>query len=180
MNHDQPNSLLTTQPPEFTSDQACAIARAHFDIDTTASPLWSERDQNFHLDSSNGEQFVLKIANALENPGVIDFQTRALHHITMVDPGLPVPRTIPSNSGDDYVLIPDSSGREHMVRLITWLGGKIIEEAQMDSRLLREMGQMLARLGIALKDFSHPCCQSPPALGFEKCCRVARAVAVYR
>ena len=156
MNPDPPGSLLTTQPPKFTATQACAIARAHFGFETSAEPLWSDSDQNFHLCTSSGEQFVLKIANALESPEVIDFQTRALEHIATADPELPVPRTIPTGDGQNYCLVPDIKGREHMARLITWLDGRIMAEAQMSPDLLRETGQILARLGIALKEFSHP------------------------
>jgi Ser/Thr protein kinase RdoA (MazF antagonist) len=43
-----------------------------------------------------------------------------------------------------------------MVRLITWKHGNILEEAETGPVLLRQIGQTLARLGIALKDFSHP------------------------
>lgn len=151
-----PNSLLTTQPPGFTPEEAVEIARDHFDIEVTASPLWSERDQNFRLKTSDGEQFVLKIANARETPGVIDFQTRALEHIARVDPSIPVPRTIPSNEGVDYCQVADESGRTHMVRLISWLEGDIIEKVNVSPALLFKTGRILAALGLALKDFTHP------------------------
>ncbi len=156
MNYEQPNTLLTTQPPEFTVEQACAIAGAHFGIETSASPLCSYQDQNFHLQADSGEQFVLKISNTLEKPELIDLQTRALEHIALRDPDLPVPRTIPTRDGQDYFLVRDADEREHIVRLITWLDGSIIEDVDASNRLLWAMGQTLARLGIALKDFSHP------------------------
>lgn len=156
MNHEQPNTLQTTQPPEFTTEQACAFTSAHFGIVASASPLVSYQDQNFHLRADSGEQFVLKISNMLENPELIDLQTRALEHIALTDPALPVPRTIPTRDGQDYFLVRDADEREHVVRLITWLDGSIIEGVDPSDRLLWDMGQTLARLGIALKDFSHP------------------------
>ncbi len=106
--------------------------------------------------TNNGDQYVLKIANALESAGVIDFQTRALQHIALADPELPVPRTISGLDGHDYCLIPDQDGRDHMVRLISWLDGRMLEQARYGPVLLRQVGRMLARLGIALRDFSHP------------------------
>jgi Ser/Thr protein kinase RdoA (MazF antagonist) len=156
LSNDNANPLLTSQPPGFPAGEACAIALARYDRKATASPLWSERDQNFRLRCTDGQQFVLKIANTLESPDVIDLQTRALEHIASTDPGLPVPRTIPDNDGRDYCLVPDEQGREHMVRLITWLDGRIIEESGISAELLEESGGTLARLGLALKGFSHP------------------------
>jgi len=156
LTEDQSNSLLTTQPPGFTPEEACSIALEHFAIKISASPLWSERDQNFGLQTGSGQRFVLKIANALEDPQVIDFQTRALEHIARVDPQLPVPRTIVTVSGKESCLVADQDGRQHVVRLISWLEGRIIEEHETGPALLHEMGQALARLGIALRNFSHP------------------------
>jgi Ser/Thr protein kinase RdoA (MazF antagonist) len=121
----QGNELLTTQPPAFTKDEAAKIAHDHFGLEAKAKPLWSERDQNFRLRTSKGQLYVLKIANHLENPQVIDFQTRALEHIAHVNPDLPVPRTIATREGEDFCLVADDSGRNHMVRLISWLDGEI-------------------------------------------------------
>jgi len=151
-----PNSLLTTRAPGFTAGQAAEIARKNFGIDATASPLWSERDQNFRMLCHSGEQFVLKIANRKESPQVIDFQTRALEHIAQADPAIPVPHTLPSGDGKDYCWIADDRGREHMVRLITWLDGEVIEATEVSGALLHQAGGMLARLGLALEDFRHP------------------------
>ena len=154
--HSDPNYLLTSRPPEFSAAQAEEIGRKYFEIDAKAKPLWSERDQNHRLRTNSGEQFVLKIANAMESPEVIDFQTRALEHIALTDPGLPVPRTVANIEGRDYCQVGDDDGRDHMVRLITWLDGEVIEEAETGPDLLRKVGGKLARLGVALRDFSHP------------------------
>jgi Ser/Thr protein kinase RdoA (MazF antagonist) len=155
LNPDQPNTLLTTQPPGFSTGEACRMVERYFGFKGTASPLWSERDQNFRFRADSGQQYVLKIANALEDPLVIDFQTRALEHIARTDSSLPVPRTVPDLKGRDFCRVADQQGRKHMVRLITWLDGRIIEESATSPGLLRETGKMLARLGRALRGFSH-------------------------
>jgi len=156
LSHAQTNELLTTQPPGFSEEAAAAIAAEHWGVEATAGPLWSERDQNFRLRAVSGEQYVLKIANALESPEVIDFQARALEHIARTDPALPVPRAVPTRDREDYCRVADEEGREHMVRLITWLDGQIVEESEADPGLLRDAGRMLARLGLALRGFDHP------------------------
>ncbi len=151
------SSLLRTVPsPTFTVEDACTIALTHFDLRTSANLLWSYQDQNFCLLTDSGRKFVLKISNALETPQVIDLQARALEHIALADPELPVPCTVPTSNGTDYCLVSDRQGREHMVRLITWIEGQVIAETEASPALVRKMGQILARLGIALRDFSHP------------------------
>ena len=54
-----------------------AVMRA-YGITGRFEPLVSERDQNFRLVTAHGENYVVKIANPLEDPRVTDFQIKAL------------------------------------------------------------------------------------------------------
>ena len=58
-------TVLEAQAPAFSTREAEAIARRAFDIEASAHPLDSERDQNFHLRAKNGSEWVLKIANQI-------------------------------------------------------------------------------------------------------------------
>ncbi|NNE06274.1 MAG: phosphotransferase [Xanthomonadales bacterium] len=156
MNRPADDPLLTSDPPGFSTTEAQQIAKLRFGIEGQASPLWSERDQNFRLQTAGKNQFVLKIANAQEDPQVIDFQQQALQHIAATDPGIPVPRILPDLEGGHYSLARDTQGREHMVRLISWLEGDQVQETEASDALLQDMGRLLARLGVALRDFDHP------------------------
>ena len=50
--------------PAVSTDDAVMIAREHFRLDATASPLGSQQDANFLLTAADGKQIgVLKIAN---------------------------------------------------------------------------------------------------------------------
>ena len=84
-------SVFEAQAPAFSSLEAEAIAQQAFDIQASAHPLDSERDQNFQLRAKDGSYWVLKIANPAENPALLDMQTQALLHIALVDPSLPIP-----------------------------------------------------------------------------------------
>jgi len=77
-------TVLEAQAPAFSAREAEAIARRDFDIQASAHPLDSERDQNFRLRAKNGSEWVLKIANPAENPALLDMQTQALLHIAQV------------------------------------------------------------------------------------------------
>ena len=60
--------------PRFDLQSAEQLARDLYALDVHATALTSERDQNFLLESATGERIVLKIANALEEPSMIDAQ----------------------------------------------------------------------------------------------------------
>ncbi len=49
------------------------IALELYDLSGDFKPLKSERDQNYHIQTKSGENYVLKLSNQDEDPGVIDF-----------------------------------------------------------------------------------------------------------
>jgi Ser/Thr protein kinase RdoA (MazF antagonist) len=49
--------------PRFSAAEAEEVALRNFGFAAAASPLPSERDQNFLLTAASGERLVLKIAN---------------------------------------------------------------------------------------------------------------------
>jgi Ser/Thr protein kinase RdoA (MazF antagonist) len=80
---------LLQHTPGFSPEQALAIAREHYGLEgPLLSALPSERDQNFLLERCSGERFVLKIANALEDPGFLEAQhLTAAHQRDCAAPG---------------------------------------------------------------------------------------------
>ena len=154
--------ILTSTPPAFSNAEAIDIAANHYGIHARVWPLVSERDQNFRLDSEDGNHFVLKISNCAEQLQVVDFQNSALKHVAKRDASFPLPRVIPDLHGRLHGNV-ESSGKTHFVRVFGWLEGAVLGDAVVDAHLSRRLGQLLARLGLALKDFSHPG-SNPPLL----------------
>lgn len=150
--HD-PFRLIEQSPPRFTAEEAQAICRDRYGIDATASPLVSERDQNFILRPATGAALVLKIASALEDPQVTDFQVRALQHVA--GKGVPVPEIVPAKNGTTRIRI-DKGGQTHVARVVTYLAGRPLEEPRLNPALCGDFGRKLATLDLALADFSHP------------------------
>ena len=72
-----------------------AVMRA-YGITGRFEPLVSERDQNFRLVTAHGENYVVKIANPLEDPRVTDFQSKALQHLENRRCPVPVPQVVPT------------------------------------------------------------------------------------
>ena len=150
-------STLNTPPPAFSLREAVQIAKDHFDLDATARPLVSERDQNFHLVTGSGRQFVLKIANPAEDRQVVDFQVQALRHIAHVDPGLPLPRVHAGVNEADIAEVIASDGAPCFARVVSFLDGVPLGlSSGSTDQLQRAQGYILARLGLALRGFFHP------------------------
>jgi 4-aminobutyrate aminotransferase-like enzyme/Ser/Thr protein kinase RdoA (MazF antagonist) len=148
--------LLKTPSPGFTIEQVKDIAKELFGLTGSLFPLASERDQNMHIRTETGDQFVIKIANSAEDPAVIDMQLRALEHIAIVDPELPVPEVYLSRNGLAIEQIQAENGTKHCVRILTYMTGIPPLDDPADQALLRPMGACLARLVLALRGFFHP------------------------
>ena len=146
---------LLEYTPAFDVESAAAIADNYFGVRASASPLPSERDQNFLLTNDSGEKFVLKIANALEEPAFLEAQNAVLTHL-----GKRIAfcqRLVPAVSGEGSVTVQGSNGAYHFVRMVHYLPGVPLGEVKPHSNeLLRDLGRKLGELDRALADFDHP------------------------
>jgi hydroxylysine kinase len=149
---DEDDNLLTTAPPTFPEAEVAALARAHFGLEGKLSPLTSERDQNHLLRQADGRGVVLKIANPAEPIARTAHQCAALRHVAAKDPGLPVPRMQASRSGGD--LVPLQAGGT--LRVVTWLEGLPLAAAPRTLAQRRAIGQLQARLAMAMADLPAP------------------------
>lgn len=151
---------LESEPPRFTPSAAEHIALRNFGIEAQAELLDSERDQNFRLRSVTGTQYVLKIANAEEEPSAIDFENAVLEHIRTVAPNIPVPRIVASTANEN-VVIHSFNGVNYLVRCLTWLHGKRVDDVEPTPGLRKQLGTELATLGRALRGLIHPAACKP-------------------
>ena len=71
------NDMLKTTP-DFSTEAAAALLAEHYGLSGALSPLASERDQNFKVETPDGQTFILKIVNAAEPAVESDFQTALL------------------------------------------------------------------------------------------------------
>ncbi len=140
--------------PRLTLDDARRLAGERFGLDATASPLPSERDQNFLIDTPTGERFVLKIANAAEDTAFLEAQNEALERLAGT--GL-CQRLLRSTAGRDVETVEAPSGVVHLVRLVSYLQGKPMGKLRLRTPgLLQEVGRCVGRVDAALSGFSHP------------------------
>ena len=148
------------QAPKLTEREAEALAQEWYGLRAAASGLPSERDQNFLLTTDAGEQFVLKIAQTHEQREVLDLQNRALEHLAERAPSLALSRVRAAKTGEDIITITSSDGTRHLMRLLSYVPGKLFARVKPhSSELLRSLGYTLGVMDEALIDFTHPAAQ---------------------
>lgn len=142
----------------MTSDEARSVVARTYGLRVVGmSRIATERDDTFRVAVAAAD-YILKIAHPEDDPREIALQTAALAHATIRDPGLPVPRII------DPVEARMSDGRTsdvrttdgRVVRMFSYLPGRLLSDSTANPHQVRQCGRMLARLGNALADFEHP------------------------
>lgn len=154
--------MLTSTPPAFSIEEAASIAAGSYGIHARPHLLVSERDQNFRLNAQDGRRYTLKISNSAEQLQVVDFQNRALLHMENKDASLPLPRMVRDLQGQLHCTVRKDE-KTHFVRVLSWVEGTVLNDADVNEDLANRLGCLLARLGLALEGFKHPG-SNPPSL----------------
>jgi Ser/Thr protein kinase RdoA (MazF antagonist) len=148
-------------PPELSDHDVRRIADELYGVEGSMVPLRGERSHNTRISTETGDDYVLRIASASEPPAAIECQALAVVHIERMAPQLPITRLLPARNGQ---LVPTVAfdGRQHRVRLETFLPGVTFDERQrLSDDALRAVGELLGGVAAALTFFEHPA-----ALGF--------------
>ncbi len=128
---------------------AATLLRDQFGVTASSLQLLdTERDDTFRVRTADGD-LVLKIAHPADDPNLIDLQVGAMQRA--LDRGVPVQRLIPSASG---ALAPTVDGR--VVRLLSWLPGGLLGDANPTLEQVGLLGAALARLAASVADLDHP------------------------
>lgn len=146
--------VTETPPPSLAAEDVQRLLRENYGVEGSLSPLVSERDQNFRVDTGSGPGFVAKIANAQEAAQVTEFQVEALRHLERAGCAVAVPRVIPTLDGE-FVTSFMSGDDRYRMRLVTWVPGSPLVGRRVDPPLAWSLGESLARLDAGLATFSH-------------------------
>jgi Ser/Thr protein kinase RdoA (MazF antagonist) len=149
-------AVLSTPSHASSSEEIAQFLRVHYGLEGALQKLGSERDENYRLTLSDGSQRLLKLSHALEDPALVDFQSRALQHIAARAPTLPIQRLIPALSGAIETSALGSDGRSRRGRLFTFLAGAPLSGFPPSAAQASGLGVLAARLDRALEDFRHP------------------------
>ena len=145
---------LLQQAPRLSVEAAADIVRELYALPGSASPLPSERDQNF-LIAAGADRFVLKIANATEDRAMLEAQNAAMAHLA--DRTTLCPRIVRTQAGEEIAVLPSRWSGRHLVRLVTWLPGvPMASVARHSPALLEDLGRRVGEVDRALATFDHP------------------------
>ena len=148
--------------PLFSLEQVRAVVRELYCIDGDYKELNSERDISYRIRDERGPAYVVKISNAAEPEGVIDFQIKALKHIAEQDSRLQIPQLIPTNNNELFDWIRSESGHRHMIRMLTYVEGQPMDTTPtaFKPETRYNVGVMVGRLARSLRNFYHPYARS--------------------
>lgn len=134
--------------PSFPAEQAEAWAARAFGLYGTATPLESERDQNFLITTPTG-RFVLKISNPTTGREVLELENQAIR-LAFAIPDFDSPQIV--KSVDNHSLVEVAEGpHTWYLRCLTFVDGTPLAEYQPHStELMYEVGRCLGLLDIEL------------------------------
>ena len=149
---------MTTDYPKIkiTGQQAEGIVSELFGIKGAALSLPGELDFNFRIESK-GKRYLLKVGRPDANYEYLEFQQAILQHVAESNREIVSPVPLPDLQGIYISETKDDSGNIRMVRLLTWVEGRLWSGVNpVNNRLLYSLGEEGGRLSLALQGFEHP------------------------
>lgn len=147
---------LRFEPPSFSRETLLAEVEKIYGLTGTLKPLAGERDQNHVLTTQDKAKYLVKVAGPEEDKSVVDYQIQTLLHIERRNPALNIPRNLQTLTGENYGIIKSQAGKEHMLRLLSFLDGVPFCEGDEPSlETLYDAGCFQGQMCAALADFSH-------------------------
>ena len=150
--------LLESRVAQPTTEaQAARLVSELYGLEAAARTLPGEYDDNFHLTSADGREFVLKVMHPARELSFIDLQCRALTHLAQRAPQLPLPRVIANLRGELFTSIAAVEGAKRLVWLLSFVKGTVLAEVRPQApELLGDFGRFLGEMDAALQSFAHP------------------------
>ncbi len=149
--------LATIQAPRLPVELIARQVREDYGMTGHWQSLRGEREQNFRLETADGNSLVVKVASPEERPEMLHFQSAALEHIAKVDPEFAVPRLVRTRSGEANSTVVDDKGQPLTFRILTFLpGDSLFSQLQERKRMLEAedliaLGATHGRLARALQ-----------------------------
>ncbi len=147
--------------PEYTSlkittEHAGQIARELYGLDGMIKALPGELDFNFRLETE-ADTFILKVSRPDVDRDYLSYQQALLNHISGGNHKVTSPLPIPDLKGNQMSEIKDDAGRKRLVRLLSWVEGRLWSEVNPIRRpLLKSLGEQAGGLSQALQGFQTP------------------------
>jgi len=139
----------------ITPERAGQIARQLYQLSGNVVPLPGELDFNFKITDSR-QSYILKISRPDVSSGDIAFQQALLAHLNASHVPVACPETVPAVDGRSMSRIVDDAGSPRLVRLLTWIDGRLWSDVNpITDRLLKSLGRQAGLVTQALQGFAH-------------------------
>ncbi len=140
--------------PNAEPDAVAAVLAADYGLTGALTPLAGERDQNLLLEAPEG-RFVVKVANAAEDPAALAMQHAALEHVARIGAFIAFPELRRTEDGRRHASV-DADGTPHALWVQTHLNGTPWRDVAASIATRRSVGDAVARVQHALQGVHHP------------------------
>lgn len=141
---------------QVSPTEAQTICNELYQIDGEFKFLPGEIDFNFRVKSSKGD-FILKISRPRADESYADFQNTLLQQVAASGLGVQAPQVIPDISGNYISKIKDEEGNYRLVRLLTWINGRLLSQVNpQGEKLLLSLGKQVGLVTKSLQGYQHP------------------------
>ena len=136
-------------------EEAAAIALEYYNLEGQALPLPGELDFNFRIRSGD-QQYILKISRPGADEQYVAFMEAILTHLANQSEAVLTPQIIKNVDKKSSFRITDKSGNQRIVRMLSWLDGRLWSEVNPHSGgLLKSLGRKAGELTNLLQGFDH-------------------------
>lgn len=151
------SATLVTKPQVIEAAFAEQVLKQFYQIEKVKplTRLIGERDQNFLVEATNRQQYVLKFIHSAEEEHVTHFQTDILRYLNQPQLALPV-QPIIANVKGEYDFKVEYAGETRSVRLVSYVDGLLYDNVPKSAALKYQLGLAAGQITSALMEFSHP------------------------
>jgi Ser/Thr protein kinase RdoA (MazF antagonist) len=148
-------SNMTTAVEETPLAEVEELVLGAYGISARCARISCERDELFHVFSSDGSQYILRMSNPADDHSTIDMQIQALAWLAERAPDIPVPVLIASIKDEMSFASKVGDNPTRIIWMTSFLEGLALPKSASSCAQLRNIGISLAELGIALRAFNH-------------------------
>lgn len=147
---------MNTSNTNPTVDEIAALCRDEYGFAARVSSLPGEND-NFLIELEDSQRYVFKLTSQDLSSEEFKMEQRIIEHLLASDLQLDLPGLVPTRSQALEARYQTDDGKRLCGRMLTFVPGTAWGEAGKPKRAqFLHLGEMLAKLNLALNDFDHP------------------------
>ncbi len=142
--------------PDFSLKEARAMASKIYGLEPAEiKPLPGDRSENFLIQTASARKYVLKISSSFDHPEELDFENKVILKLSQELPDYRFPLPQFDLSGE-LLSCYETRDETFYLRLFDYVEGPSLADLQsVPLSLWSEIGRLLARIDLVLKDFYH-------------------------